>query len=92
MKKIISSLLVIVLLLSSLVSCGDRKYDENEVKEAAKRLIAESIVLNDIFWGNGLPYTVNRDTADGDFYEADFVYHKKLGFENLDELIKIVKE
>lgn len=89
MKKIISSLLVIVLLLSSLVSCGDRKYDENEVKEAAKRLIAESIVLNDIFWGNGLPYTVNRDTADGDFYEADFVYHKKLGFENLDELMAL---
>ena len=89
MKKIISSLLVIVLLLSSLVSCGDRKYDENEVKEAAKRLIAESIVLNDIFWGNGLPYSVNRDTADGDFYEADYVYYKRLGFETVDELMAL---
>ena len=87
MKRIISSVLLLALLLSCLISCGDRKYDENEVRDEAKRLLTESIVLNDIFWGKGIPYTDDISTADGDFREAIYVYHKKLGFANLDELM-----
>ena len=87
MKRIISSVLLLALLLSCLISCGDRKYDENEVRDEAKRLLTESIVLNDIFWGKGIPCTDDISTADGDFREAIYVYHKKLGFANLDELM-----
>ena len=89
MKRIISVILITVLSLLTFVSCGDKKYDEENVKNVARELISSSVVLNDIFWGKGLPYTVDRDTADGSYYEADFAYHKELGFETLDELMTI---
>lgn len=54
MKKIIS-LITLIALLCSLISCGEknREYDENEVKLAAEALIRKSADLNRIFWGEG---------------------------------------
>lgn len=87
MKKILSILLILSLSLLTLVSCGDRKYDEAEVKAAAKTLIADSAVLNDIFWGKGIPHTDDKNTSDGVYFEAYYYYHKNLGFETVDELM-----
>ncbi len=92
MKKIISILLVLSLSLLALVSCGDRKYDEAEVKAVARTLISDSVILNDIFWGSGLPYTDDLNTSDGVYFEAYYYYHKNLGFETLDELMTIAEK
>lgn len=85
MKRIISIALVLISLLT-LISCGDREYDENEVKAAAKHLISESALLNEIYWGDGLPYSEDKNTADGVYYEAMYYYHHNLGFDNIAEL------
>ena len=53
--KAVAVLLIIAALPLSLISC-DRKYDEEEVKAAAKELIAASIPLNDIYYGEGVRY------------------------------------
>ena len=92
MKKIISLILVLTLSLLSLVSCGDRKYDEAEVKAAAKTLISDSVILNDIFWGSGIPYMDDLNTSDGIYFEAYYYYHKNLGFETLDELMAMTEK
>lgn len=92
MKRIISVILLIALSLLTLISCGDRKYDEEEVKTAARKLIVDSVILNEIFWGEGLPYIEDRNTADGSYYEAEFMYHKNLGFETLDELMELTEK
>ena len=85
MKKIISILLVLISLLT-LISCGDREYDENEVKAAAKDLISASAILNEIFWGDGIPHSDNKNTSNGIYYEAIYSYHHNLGFENINQL------
>lgn len=86
MKRILSLILVISLSLLSLVSCGDRKYDEAEVKAAARALISDSEILNEIFWGSGIPYIDDKNTSDGVYYEAYYAYHKNLGVETLEDL------
>ena len=48
MKRIFSLILILTLLLTSLISCGDREYDENEVREAAKELISASALLKQV--------------------------------------------
>ena len=86
MKRIFSLILILTLLLTSLISCGDREYDENEVREAAKELISASALLNDIYFGNGIPYHEDKNTADGVYYEAIYAYHSKMGFNTISEL------
>ena len=86
MKKIILLLLSLTLILGALTSCGDRRYDEAEVKAAAKKLIEESVMLNDIYWGDGLPYIEDKNTSDGVYYMALDSYHYGLGFKTVSEL------
>lgn len=43
-----------ILLCTSLVSCGDVEYTEDEIKETAKTLIEASFELNEIYFGEGL--------------------------------------
>ncbi len=86
MKKILLLLLIVVISVGALASCGDRKYDEAEVKASAKTLIESSAILNEIYWGDGIPYSDNKNTSDGVYYEAEFVYHHHLGFDTISEL------
>ena len=90
MKRIISLLLTVILVITLsatvLTSC-DKKYDEDEVREAAKRLIEESILLNEIYWGEGIPYNVgDKNNSDGVYYAAIEAYHYQWGFKTIDEL------
>ena len=86
MKRIISLLLVAVSLLL-LPSCNkDKSYDEAEVKEAAKALIRDAAVYNDIFWGKGIPYIEDSNFSNGIYYAADETYLEKMGFSKLDDI------
>ena len=92
MKKIITLILVFSLILSlslGLSSC-DREYDENEVREAAVNLIEKSLFLNEIYWGEGIPYITSVSTAL--YCEANFLALSELGFYTVDELKKQTEE
>ncbi len=86
MRKIISFALVVISLLTLLISCGDREYNEEEVKAAAKELIAASALLNKVYWGDGIPYSEDKNTSDGVYYEAVYAQHSSLGFDSIPEL------
>ena len=85
MKKITALILSLVFLVTLFTSC-DRDYDENEVKAAAEKLIAESVLFNDIFWGEGLPHYEDKNYSDGEYYAAIEAYYYNLGFTNIAEL------
>ena len=96
MKKIIFKitliLSVLIMTAGALVSCGDRKYDENEVKAAAKQLIADSVVLNEIYWGEGIAYDDDKNFSDGVYYQAIYTSHYQHGFTTIADLKRITKK
>ena len=88
MKKAISLFVSVTLVLASLfnlISC-DRSYDEQEVKREARMLIENSIMLNEIYWGEGIAYVENASTSNGAYYEASFISLDKYGIRTLDDL------
>ena len=92
MKKAVNLLIVFILILSSfLTSCGDREYDENEVKEAALSLIKETEFLNDILWGKGIAHSDDRNTSEGVYFEAVYADLYSKGFFTVSELKEKVK-
>ncbi len=93
MKRIISALLCFVILIFS-VSCAekDRAYDENEVSDAAKKLLLESEILNDVFWGSGIAYVEDDNYKNGQYYPADQHALSKLGIDDLDSLTAWMSE
>ena len=93
MKKTVSIILVVVILLFT-VSCGqsDRRYNAEEVKIAARTLIRKSSVLNDIFWGNGIPYLEDISYSVGNFYAADPVFIRDLGVETTEDIIELASK
>ena len=87
MKKIIS-LIMLIALLCSLISCGEknREYDENEVKIAAEALIRKSADLNRIFWGEGIGYIDDASFSVGYYYPADIFSLSYYGIETVEDL------
>lgn len=83
--KITAVLLIIAALPLSLISC-DRKYDEAEVKAAARELIAASIPLNEIYYGEGIKALEHSQNNNGVYFEADPAHLLELGFSSLSEL------
>ncbi len=92
MIKRIVSLLLALITVAGLVSCADRKYDEEEIKENAELLIEKSIMLNDVYWGRGIEYVDDASASDGDYYEASYIHLKSLGFETIDELKEMTRQ
>ena len=94
MKKLFTVLMIMALSVATLVSCGEsnREYDEAEVKAAAKTLIEASSLLNEVYWGDGIPYNDNKNTSDGVYYEAEYIYHHRLGFDNIAELMELTEK
>lgn len=80
---IISLISVIFTACFGFVSCGNRSYDEAVVKEEAARLIEKSMILNEIYWGEGIPYI---PTSASVYCEANFLALSDLGFYTIDEL------
>lgn len=90
MKKILV-ILIILSIAFNLASC-DRSYDEQEVATAAKELIINSLFLNEIYWGEGIPYIYNASTANGAYCEANPLFLKNSGFETVEELKNLTQE
>ena len=59
-SKLLAILLCLCLCIPTLVSCGEenREYVESEVVAATKELIQKSLILNEIYWGDGIRYEI----------------------------------
>ena len=94
-KRIISFVLLIVVVILnvfSLISCAkDREYDEQIVLAEAERLIKESITLNNIYYGNGIPFVKNEAYSDGVYYMADGIYLDSLGISTVDDIKRMTE-
>ena len=61
MKRILSFLLTAVMLFS-LASCGGSGLSDDEIRDIYADLIEQSYILNDVFYGDGLPFTNDPET------------------------------
>ncbi|MBO5879699.1 MAG: hypothetical protein J6Q68_04035 [Clostridia bacterium] len=86
MKKIILAITVFIMTAGLLISCGNREYDEAEVSAAAKSLISDAVILNEIYWGDGIPYSDDRGLSDGVYFPSLYLSEQKYGFETVEEL------
>ena len=61
MKRILSFLLASVLLFS-LASCGGSGMSDDEIRDIYADLIEQSYILNDVYYGDGLPFVNDPET------------------------------
>ena len=54
MKKLIAFFLLVMLLLS-ISACSEKGYGREEIVKAAEPLLKESQILNEIYFGEGIP-------------------------------------
>ncbi len=96
MKTRITSFLltvVIILLSFSMFSCAkNREYDAAEVEKEAESLIKASILLNYIYYGEGIPATTDSTNASGYYYPADTSFAASYGIQTINDLKKKTKE
>lgn len=86
MKKTLSVLLLGALLVASVLSLSScAKLDTTGLLEAAPDLITRSAALNEIYYGDGIPYDKDS-TPVGSYYEADRDYLREAGFTTVDGL------
>ena len=81
----------------SLAACGDggtpdREYNESEVHSSAVELIRKSELLNEIYWGYGIPYENDTNLSNGAYFPADDIYLKKIGIMTLEDLKEKTRE
>ncbi len=95
MKKTLSALSIAVLLISVLLpSCSGEKHTADEMREIAEPLIEKSAELNVIYFGEGLPLTVDAAEAEAFYSSFDtdvesISYHpvdKSCGYESIDDI------
>ncbi len=90
MRKSILKAAALVLLLAlslSLISCErDREYDAAEVEAAARALIEKSVLLNEIYYGKGIPADELSSEGSQKYKPANFIWLDENGFETVDEL------
>lgn len=95
-EKIIAVMLVCALTLCALAACGEeedqnREYDESEVISEAQTLISDSALLNEIYWGKGIPYKDDLNLASGKYFPADEAYLEKIGIVTIEDLKKLTR-
>lgn len=91
MRKISLFLILVLLFVPALSSCGNRDYDEETVKAAARELLEKSTAVNEIFYGVGMP--VDEGTAGTGYYKpVKKEYLSSLGIAGLDGLRNLTKE
>ena len=61
MKRILSFFLM-ALLLFSLASCGGSRLSDDEIRDVYADLIEQSYLLNDVYYGDGLPFVNDPET------------------------------
>ena len=88
MRRAIALLITLVTLLSLLLSScsSNRTYDEAEVKAAAETLLGQSMILNSIYYGDGIRH-IKSDKQEGEHYfEADPSHLAEIGISTIAEL------
>ena len=91
MKRMLYILTVISLVLS-LASCGEMRYDEAEVLSQAEVLIMRSEQLNELYWGEGIPYENDISYANGYYFRANEpLLNLKYGGTTVDYLKRITR-
>ena len=73
MKKLLSLTLALVCLFAAIPLAGCAKIDTTGLLGEAPALIEKSALVNEIFFGDGIPYDENG-TPQGNFYPADPAY------------------
>ena len=98
-SKILSLLLCLCLVTLIFTSCKDPapQYDEIEVVSAAEALIKKSLILNEIYWGEGIRYEIPENEEDIKGYlPADKEYlaelEKNYGIKDIETLEAKTKE
>ena len=90
-KALLTTLVVIMSLFFS-VSCEkNREYDESDVLYYSENLIKNSIILNEIYYGSGIPYTKDESLADGYYYPASSEYLSKIGIVNIEDIKELTR-
>ncbi len=92
--KVIPMIMAFILALS-LTSCKEknREYDAAEVAAAAKELIAKSELLDDIYFGKGIPADEFSTSPGTGYYKpANFVWLEQNGFSTINELKKMTTD
>ncbi len=78
---------VVIFSLLSIMGCEkDREYDEATVLSEAKTLIEKSIVLNELYFGEGIAWEQNESEANGYYYKADVISQSSFGIETVDDI------
>ena len=90
-KRIVALVILLAALPLSLISCN-RRYDEEEVRAAAIKLITASAELNQVYYGEGIRYLENSSNNVSLYCEADPVDLERLGFSTIAELKAKTKE
>ena len=93
LKRITAFTLVFVIAFSvlTLTSCN-RRFDEEEVLEAAQDLLKRAEMLNIVYFGDGIKYYDTDDQTLGYYRKANIQHLEELGFGTIDELKKITDE
>lgn len=88
--RILALMLILTLSLSlpCLTGCGerDREIDREEVLREGRRLAERSILLEDIFYGKGIPYREEETLREGHYYPAVPTVGEKYGFQTVEEM------
>lgn len=85
------ALLALALLLVSFVGCAGDQVEEDEIFPAARALIEESKVLNELYFGEGIP--VRGDVAlEGVYAQADRGALQEMGFEGIADIREKTKQ
>lgn len=93
MRKIASIILLLAIISTALISCeSNRSYDEDAVLSEAAYLIEKSERINEIFYGEGIPYDKNESYSNGAYYPADQNYMDGCDFKTVEELEKRLRE
>lgn len=95
MQRFISLLLICcsLLLTLSFVGCGktpppaDRSYDEAVVTAAARELLPKSVLVNELFYGKGIPISEQDGAREqGRYREADAAYLSEKGITDIESM------
>ena len=92
-NKLFLLTLVVIFSLFLCISCStDREYNEEDVLSSAENLIKKSEVVNEIYYGHGIEYYKDESTANGAYYQADFLSLRRFGVENINDIKKMTTE
>ena len=84
MKRFVSFFLLLILLLN-FGACSEKKYEREEIIRELEILLEESQILNDIYFGEGIPLKMNGYVS-GVYAEADMSSLASYGLTDLESI------